>query len=176
MNPQPPRGCSGQRSSLAWRQSSRVTYCSPARPVSNRSCTGIRPAESAIPAGLPSCVNERLASLSLAEPAKAARCNRPKQQPGCGHVDDALARTGAARGQREYTLPTVRAFAHMPTAFDHYEIKKTRTPIPRTRPSLPHRISQLAGYRMRYRPAGEMRFSERDNTLRPKPRRLRPRV
>jgi hypothetical protein len=22
-------------------------------------------------------------------------------------------------------LPTARAFAHMPTAFDHYEIKKT---------------------------------------------------
>jgi len=40
-------------------------------------------------------------------------------------VDDALARTGTARGQREYTLPTARAFAHMPTAFDHYEVKKT---------------------------------------------------
>lgn len=34
-------------------------------------------------------------------------------------MDDALARTGTARGQREYTLPTVRAFAHMPTALDH---------------------------------------------------------
>jgi hypothetical protein len=39
---------------------------------------------------------------------------------GCGHVDDALARTGPVRGQREYTLPTARSFAHMPTAFDHY--------------------------------------------------------
>jgi hypothetical protein len=39
-------------------------------------------------------------------------------------VDDALARTGAARGQREYTLPTARAFAHMPTAFDHHEIQE----------------------------------------------------
>jgi hypothetical protein len=34
-------------------------------------------------------------------------------------VDDALARTDAVRGQREYTLPTDRAFAHMPTALDH---------------------------------------------------------
>jgi hypothetical protein len=33
-------------------------------------------------------------------------------------VDDALARTGAARGQR-YALPTARTFAHMPTALDH---------------------------------------------------------
>jgi hypothetical protein len=32
---------------------------------------------------------------------------------------DALARTGEARGQREYTLPTALAFAHMPTALDH---------------------------------------------------------
>jgi hypothetical protein len=39
-------------------------------------------------------------------------------------VDDALARTGTARGQR-CALPTARAFAHMPTAFDHYEVKKT---------------------------------------------------
>ena len=39
-------------------------------------------------------------------------------------MDDALARTGAARGQREYTLPTARAFAHMPTAFDHHEIQE----------------------------------------------------
>jgi len=31
-------------------------------------------------------------------------------------MDDALTRTGAARGQRGYTLPTARAFAHMPTA------------------------------------------------------------
>jgi hypothetical protein len=43
-------------------------------------------------------------------------------------VDDALARTGAARGQREYTLPTARAFAHMPTAFDHYEIQEDLSP------------------------------------------------
>ena len=35
---------------------------------------------------------------------------------GCGHVDDALARTGAVRGQR-CALPTARAFDHMPTAF-----------------------------------------------------------
>ena len=40
-------------------------------------------------------------------------------QQGCGHVDDALARTGTARGQREYTLPTARAFAQLPTALDH---------------------------------------------------------
>lgn len=39
-------------------------------------------------------------------------------------MDDALTRTGAARGQREYTLPTARAFAHMPTAFDHHEIQE----------------------------------------------------
>ena len=43
-------------------------------------------------------------------------------------MDDALARTGAARGQREYTLPTARAFAHMPTAFDHYEIHEELSP------------------------------------------------
>jgi hypothetical protein len=33
-------------------------------------------------------------------------------------MDDALARTGTAREQRAYTLPTARAFAHMPTALD----------------------------------------------------------
>ena len=43
-------------------------------------------------------------------------------------MDDALARTGAARGQREYTLPTARAFAHMPTAFDHYGIQEDLSP------------------------------------------------
>jgi len=32
-------------------------------------------------------------------------------------MDDALTRTGAARGQR-CALPTARAFAHMPTACD----------------------------------------------------------
>jgi len=37
---------------------------------------------------------------------------------GCGHVDDALARTGAARGQR-CSLTTAHAFAHVPTAHDH---------------------------------------------------------
>jgi hypothetical protein len=77
-----------------------VTYCSPASPVSNRSCTGTGPAGTAISAGPPSCVNERLASLSLVKPAKTARRTRPKQHPGCGHMDDALARTGTARGQR----------------------------------------------------------------------------
>jgi hypothetical protein len=34
-------------------------------------------------------------------------------------MDDALTRTGASGGQREYTLPAARAFAHMPTALDH---------------------------------------------------------
>jgi hypothetical protein len=42
---------------------------------------------------------------------------------GRGHVDDALTRTGTARGQRGYTLPTARAFAHMPTASHHGQIK-----------------------------------------------------
>jgi hypothetical protein len=37
---------------------------------------------------------------------------------------DALARTGTARGQRGYTLPTARAFAHMPTACHHGQIKR----------------------------------------------------
>ncbi|MBI2745964.1 MAG: hypothetical protein HYX45_10300 [Burkholderiales bacterium] len=45
---------------------------------------------------------------------------RNAEQPGCGHVDDALARTGAGGGQRGYTLPTARAFDHMPTAPDHH--------------------------------------------------------
>ena len=27
---------------------------------------------------------------------------------------------GPCRGQREYTLPTARPFAHMPTAIDHH--------------------------------------------------------
>jgi hypothetical protein len=45
-------------------------------------------------------------------------------------VDDALARTGTARGQREYALPTARAFDHMPTACDHHEIeRKTGTRV-----------------------------------------------
>jgi len=39
-------------------------------------------------------------------------------QPRYGHVDDALTRTGAARGQRR-ALPTASTFAHMPTALDH---------------------------------------------------------
>ena len=42
--PQPPSGCNGQCAKLAERQSSRVTYSSPASPVSNRSCTGTGPA------------------------------------------------------------------------------------------------------------------------------------
>ena len=33
-------------------------------------------------------------------------------------MDDALARTGAVRGQR-CALPTARAFAHLPAALDH---------------------------------------------------------
>ena len=41
--PQPPSGCNGQCSRLAERQSSRVTYSSPASPESNRSCTGTGP-------------------------------------------------------------------------------------------------------------------------------------
>ena len=44
---------------------------------------------------------------------------------------DALARTGTARGQREYTLPTVRAFAHMPTASYHGQIER---PNPKAMP------------------------------------------
>ena len=36
-------------------------------------------------------------------------------------MDDALTRTGAGRGQREYTLPTAATFAHMPTALDRDE-------------------------------------------------------
>jgi hypothetical protein len=44
---------------------------------------------------------------------------------------DALARTGTARGQREYTLPTARAFAHMPTASHHGQIKR---PNPKAMP------------------------------------------
>jgi hypothetical protein len=37
---------------------------------------------------------------------------------GCGDVDDALARTGFARGQR-CALPTVAAFAQITTARNH---------------------------------------------------------
>ena len=44
---------------------------------------------------------------------------------GRGDVDDALARTGAARGQR-FTLPTAAAFAHITTA---------RYYVPRYRPA-----------------------------------------
>ena len=47
-------------------------------------------------------------------------------------MDDALARTGTARGQREYTLPTAGAFDHMPTAFDHDD-KKSNPHAPRYR-------------------------------------------
>jgi hypothetical protein len=39
---------------------------------------------------------------------------------GCGDVDDALTRTGAARGQR-CALPTADAFAHITTARDHHD-------------------------------------------------------
>lgn len=40
-------------------------------------------------------------------------------------VDDALARTGVARGQR-CALPTVAAFAHITTARYHYELRTGR--------------------------------------------------
>jgi len=43
---------------------------------------------------------------------------------------DALARTGTALVEREYALPTARAFNHMPTACDHHEIeRKTGTRV-----------------------------------------------
>ena len=38
-----------------------------------------------------------------------------------------LRRTGRARGQRD-ALPTAAPFDHMPTAFDHHEVKKSETP------------------------------------------------
>jgi hypothetical protein len=134
--PQPPSGCNGQCAKLAERQSSRVTYSSPASPVSNRSCTGTGPA------GLPPARAHLLkAQRQVSELTQSRRrrlphrhtAHRSKRPPatahhtqsttapvgkatGRGHVDDALARTGTARGQRGYTLPTARAFAHMPTA------------------------------------------------------------
>ncbi len=43
---------------------------------------------------------------------------------GRGDVDDALVRTGVARGQR-CALPTAAAFAHITTARYDYESKKT---------------------------------------------------
>ena len=71
---------------------------------------------------------------------------------GRGHVDDALARTGTARGQRGYTLPTARAFAHMPTASHHGQIKR---PNPK---AMPLRIAQPAVSLTRSRTAaGKMR-------------------
>lgn len=76
-------------------------------------------------------------------------------------MDDALARTGAARGQREYTLLTARAFAHMPTAFDHGEIE-TSNQHPSAWPrlpsfSLPHHTMVIRGQQMRDARGGEMR-------------------
>jgi hypothetical protein len=79
-------------------------------------------------------------------------------------MDDALARTGTGHGQR-YALPTTRAFDHMPTAFDHEEIKRNPAAADVARALLlRHRILELAGHRIRHKPAGEMRFNERDNT------------
>jgi len=46
---------------------------------------------------------------------------------GGGDVDDALARTGAARGQR-CALPTAVAFAHITTARYYYEDELTEWP------------------------------------------------
>ena len=45
---------------------------------------------------------------------------------GRGDVDDALARTGVARGQR-FALPTAGTFAHITTARYEQESKENRT-------------------------------------------------
>ena len=49
---------------------------------------------------------------------------------GRGDVDDALARTGAARGQR-CALPTAVTFAHITTARYHSESKTGKTGLKR---------------------------------------------
>ena len=136
--PQPPSGCNGQCARAAERQSSRVTYSSPASPVSNRSCTGTGPAGMPPRAGPPphsSTTSRRAYAKPAPHLRQAAQRSSGHRSPatdsptqskttpaeanaGRGHVDDALARTGTARGQRGYTLPTARAFAHMPTALD----------------------------------------------------------
>jgi hypothetical protein len=48
-----------------------------------------------------------------------------------------LRRTGSARGQRA-ALPTVAAFAHMPTAFNHNREQKRRIPVNDT-----HRLGNI---------------------------------
>ena len=77
--PQPPSGCNGQCAKLAERQSSRVTYSSPASPVSNRSCTGTGPA------GLPPArahllkaqrQDGELTQSRRSQPGQAAQCSR----------------------------------------------------------------------------------------------------
>jgi hypothetical protein len=54
-------------------------------------------------------------------------------------------------------LPTARAFAHMPTAFDHGEIKnsKPNTRVRRQRFSLPHHVTEIAGHSIRHERGGE---------------------
>jgi hypothetical protein len=82
---------------------------------------------------------------------------------GGGHVDDALARTGTARGQR-CALPTARAFDHMPTACDHDDTKRKNGGQRLRTSSLPHRIKPLSGHQMRKEAGGELSISVRDNT------------
>ena len=80
--PQPPSGCNGQCAKLAERQSSRVTYSSPASPVSNRSCTGTGPAW-LLPSGPTSSkLNDKSASLrKVGAGAPTAADRAPKQRP-----------------------------------------------------------------------------------------------
>ena len=141
--PQPPSGCNGQCAKLAERQSSRVTYSSPASPVSNRSCTGTGPA------GLPPARAHLLKAQRQVGELTQSRRRRthtgrphteaaatghrritPKAQPRPSAKPQAVDmwtmrwRAPARPVDNAQALPTARAFAHMPTASHHGQIKR----------------------------------------------------
>ena len=139
--PQPPSGCNGQCSRLAERQSSRVTYSSPASPVSNRSCTGTGPVRllsgraHLLKAHYAKPASPKATWLLHAPAAHGNRSTRahprPSTQPRA--VDMWTMRwRPPARPADAGALPTARAFAHMPTASHRGQIKR---PSPKAMPS-----------------------------------------
>ena len=151
--PQPPSGCNGQCARAAERQSSRVTYSSPASPVSNRSCTGTGPA------GMPPArahllkAQRQVGELTQSrrpQPRQAAQRSSGHRAPGTGHRRNHPQGTSERRPRPQAVdmrtmrwraparpvdnadaLPTARAFAHMPTASHHGQIKRPNPkPVP----------------------------------------------
>lgn len=74
-------------------------------------------------------------------------------------MDDAPGGAPARPVDNAGALPTARAFAHMPTAFD-YRSKNTEHPHPLQNGfTLAHRAGMFAGYSMRDKRGGELQIS-----------------